>query len=141
MVLSLIPDSGKSGMGMGMPPWTPHPRQIGDRGWGWAPDPRQIGDGTPIPIPGQIGDGDGDGDRGFRALTRSKSESETNGSRADQEIPGPANRDPDSRFPAQSGNGGFPDSRFGRNRDSGERELGISGSDPGEWRSKSNNTT
>jgi hypothetical protein len=61
---------------------------------------------------------------------------------ADQEIPGPANRDPDSRFPAESGNGGFPDSRFRPNRESGksslpdsrpngesgERELGISGS-------------
>ncbi len=45
------PDSGKSGMGVGM-----------------VPDPRQIGDGTPIHIPGQIGDGVGDGDRGFRAL-------------------------------------------------------------------------
>ena len=51
MVLSLIPDSGKSGMGVGM-----------------DPHPRQIGDATPIPIPGQIGDGAGDGDRGFRAL-------------------------------------------------------------------------
>jgi hypothetical protein len=37
--------------------------------------------------------------------------------RADQEIPGPANRDPDSRFPAESGIGGFPDSR--PNRESG----------------------
>ena len=35
---------------------------------GMIPDPRQIGDGTPIPIPGQIGEGEGDGDRGFRAL-------------------------------------------------------------------------
>ena len=52
--------------GMGMDPrfW-----QIGDgRGVGMIPDPRQIGDGTPIHIPGQIGDGDGDGDRGFRTL-------------------------------------------------------------------------
>ena len=53
------------------------------------------------------------------------------------------NRDPDSRFPAKSGNGGFPDSRFRPNwesgdslpdsrpnRESGERELGISGSAP-----------
>ena len=30
-----------------------------------------------------------------------------------------ANRDPDSRFPAKSGNGGFPDSRFRPNRESG----------------------
>jgi hypothetical protein len=48
----------------------------------------------------------------------------------DQEIPGPANRDPDSRFPAESGIGDSlcPDSR--PNRESGERELGISGSGP-----------
>ncbi len=70
MVLSLIPDSGKSGMGMGMDPPLNGPPSPANRGWGWGwtPDPRQIGDGTPIPIPGQIGDGDGDGDRGFRAL-------------------------------------------------------------------------
>ena len=37
---SLIPDSGKSGMGMGTIP------------------PIQIGDGTPVPVPGQMGDGD-----------------------------------------------------------------------------------
>jgi hypothetical protein len=41
-----------------------------------------------------------------------------------------ANRDPDSRFPAESGIGDSlcPDSR--PNRESGERELGISGSGP-----------
>ena len=31
MVLSLIPDSGKSGMGMGMDPQSP-----ANRGWGWG---------------------------------------------------------------------------------------------------------
>ena len=65
MVLSWIPDSGKSGMAVGMDPRSP-----ANRGWrwGWTPDPRQIGDGTAIPDPRQIGDGGGDGDRGFRAL-------------------------------------------------------------------------
>ncbi len=55
VLLSLIPDSGKSGimMGMGM-------IMIPDPSPRWTPDPRQIGDGTPITIPGQIGDGDGD---------------------------------------------------------------------------------
>ena len=60
---------------------------------------------------------------------------------SDQEIPGRARRiagDPDSRFPAESGFGdslfpgqigdSLPDSR--PNRESGERELGISGSGP-----------
>ena len=54
MVLSWIPDSGKSGMAA--------------HGWGWTPDPRQIGGGTPTPDPRQIGGGGGGGDRGFRAL-------------------------------------------------------------------------
>ncbi len=56
-----------------------------------------------------------------------------------------ANRGPDSRFPAESGNGGFPDSRSRPSREPeipspfpgqignrGERESGISGSGPGE---------
>ena len=43
------PILAKSGMGMGMTP------------------PIQVGDGTPGPVPGQIGDRDGDGDRGVRA--------------------------------------------------------------------------
>ena len=39
MVLSWIPDSGKSGMAVGMDPRSP-----ANRGWrwGWTPDPRQI---------------------------------------------------------------------------------------------------
>jgi hypothetical protein len=67
MVLSCIPDSGKSGtrMGMGMDPRSPAYLNRG-WGWGWTPDPRQIGDGTPIPDPRQIGDGDRG--PGFRAL-------------------------------------------------------------------------
>ncbi len=40
-----------------------------------------------------------------------------------------ANRDPDSRFPAKSGNGGFPDSRFRPNR---ELESGIPSPIPGQ---------
>ncbi len=63
--------------------------------------------------------------------------------KSDQEIPGSPNRDPDSRFPAESGNGPIPDSRFPADRESeipspipgqignrGGRELGTSGSDP-----------
>ncbi len=65
MVLSWIPDSGKSGMGMGVDLRSP-----ANRGWGWGrtPDPRRAGDRGSIPDPRRIGDGDGDGDRGFRAL-------------------------------------------------------------------------
>ena len=56
MILSLIPDSGKSGLGMGpgMDPRSPVNREWW---WGWTPDPRQIGGGTPIPIPGKSGIG------------------------------------------------------------------------------------
>ncbi len=48
--------------------------------------------------------------------------------RADQEIPGSPNRDPDSRFPAESGNGPIPDSRFPADRESG---IGKSPKKPG----------
>ena len=69
MVLSWIPHSGKSGMGMGVDPRSPaNPTGMG-RGWEWTPDPRRAGDRGSIPDPRQIGDGDGDGDRGFRALS------------------------------------------------------------------------
>jgi hypothetical protein len=75
---SCIPDSGKSGMAVGMDPRSP-----ANRGWRWGwtrADPRvhtrqlqvEIGDGTAaaIPDPRQIGDGGRDGDhRGFRALS------------------------------------------------------------------------
>ncbi len=65
MVLSCIPDSGESGVGVGVDPRFP-----ANRGWGrgWTPDPRQIGGGTPTPTPGEIGGGGGGGDRGFNAL-------------------------------------------------------------------------
>ena len=52
---------------------------------------------------------------------------------SDQEIPGPANRDPDSRFPAKSGNGGFPDSRP-------NRESGIPSPIPGQIGNRGNGT-
>jgi hypothetical protein len=67
MVLSWIPDSGKSGMGMGM---IPDPgRQIGDGGGDGPPIPGKSGMGPPSPIPGKSGMGMGMGiDRGFRAL-------------------------------------------------------------------------
>jgi hypothetical protein len=69
LVLSCIPDSGKSGVGVPVPVGV-DPRFPANRGWGWGwtPDPRQIGGGTPTPDPRQIGGGGGDGDRGFRAL-------------------------------------------------------------------------
>jgi hypothetical protein len=69
MVLSLIPDSGKSEMAQRWGHLGMDPRSQANRGWGWGwtPDPRQIGDGNPIPDPDFI-HGDGDGDRGFRAL-------------------------------------------------------------------------
>jgi hypothetical protein len=54
---TVISDSGKSGMGMGM---IPRPRQIGDGGRGhqsiWTLH-SPAGDGTPIPIPGTPGMG------------------------------------------------------------------------------------
>jgi hypothetical protein len=46
----------------------------------------------------------------------------------DQEIPGSPNRDPDSRFPAESGIGPIPDSRFPADRESG---IGKSPQKPG----------
>jgi hypothetical protein len=51
--VSCIPDSGKSGMGMGVDPrspanrgWDPHPRSPANRGWGWG-----WGSGVPCPGP------------------------------------------------------------------------------------------
>ena len=86
MVLSCIPDFGKSGMGMGM-----NPRSPANRGWGsgMIPGPRQIGDGTPIPDPRQIGEGDGDGDRGFRALIPTRTSAGLSNA-ASQRLGGPA---------------------------------------------------
>ena len=69
MVLSWIPDSGKSGTRWRWG-WTPDPRQIGDGGGDGPPIPGKSGMVPPSPIPGKsgMGIGGGDGDRGFRAL-------------------------------------------------------------------------
>ena len=56
--------------------------------------------------------------------------------RADQEIPGPANRDPDSRFPAESGNGGFP--RFPIPAESGIGEGNLPSPIPGQMGNRGN---